>query len=277
MQQQTTLPQLTHQFHQFAGQVQQVTGHMQGTQLALKRRLYELEAVVDLQMQGRKTRGGKRPAFRSQFGEDCVIWELLDRQTTGFYIEVGAFDGKNFSGSYAFDAMGWNGLLIEAIPEKAELCRANRPDARVVHAAVGATHGGTVKFHVTADAWGGMLSFTDPNTEHGRAAKSSNTPITAVDVPMTTMNELLKDHTGPIDAAIIDVEGAELELLKGFDLKRFRPRVLIIEDNGNKAANPLGGYMQTQDYVSVGFLEVNRIYVHKDETEILERIGIRPK
>lgn len=274
--QQPNLPQLAHQFQQFVGQVQQITGHIQSNTLFLKKRLYELEAAAELQQQGKKAR--RRPEFRSQFGEDCVIWEILDRQTSGFYIEVGAFDGKHLSATWAFDAMGWNGLLVEGIPERAEQCKTNRPDARVVHAALGATAGGTTKFHVTSDAWGGMLSYTDPHSDHGRQAASSGTKITQVDVPRTTMNELLKDHPagGAIDAAVIDVEGAEIDLLKGFDLKRFRPRVLIIEDNQMKQSTPLTTYMQGEDYQPVGFLEMNRLYIHKDEKAIFERLGIRP-
>ena len=276
MQQQPTLQQVAHQFQRFAGEVQQTTSHLGTAVLTLKKRLYELEAVAELQAEGRKPRAGRRPTFRSQHGEDCALWEILDRQTKGFYIEVGAFDGKNFSVSYAFDAMGWDGLLIEAIPERAAQCKANRPDARVVHAAMGATAGGTVKFHVTADAWGGMLSFTDPHSDHGRQAATSGTKITAVDVPRTSMNEQLKDHTGPVDFAVIDVEGGEIELLKGFDLKRFKPRVLMLEDNEIKDNTPLMTYMRDQDYQLVGFIGFNRIYIHKSETGILERIGAKP-
>jgi FkbM family methyltransferase len=274
MQQQTTLPQLAHQFQRFAGEVQQATESLGGNLLALKKRLYELEAVMALQGEGRKQR--RRPEFRSQHGEDCVIWDLLDRQTGGFYIEVGAFDGRSFSVTYALDAMGWNGLLIEAIPQRAAECKANRPDARVVHAALGAEHGGTVKFHVTGDAWGGMLSYTDPHSDHGRAAAASGTTITAVDVPRTTLNELLKDHAGKaIDVAVIDVEGGEVELLKGFDLARFRPRVLLLEDNQMKQRTPLTAYMESQPYRSIGYIDNNRIYVHNDERAILERIGFK--
>lgn len=279
MQQQPTLPQIAHQFQRFAGEVQQTTAQMANSILALKKRLYELEAVQELASDNRRPRGGagRRPVFRSQAGEDCVIWELLDRQTRGFYVEVGAFDGKSFSVSYAFDAMGWDGLLIEAIPQRAEQCKANRPDARVVHAALGEHHGGTVKFHVTADAWGGMLSFLDPHSDHARQAAASGTQVTAVDVPKMSMNELLKDHTGPVDVAVIDVEGGEVEVLKGFNLKHFKPRVLLIEENEMKDGTPLLKYMQTQDYHLLGYIGNNRIYVHKEEREILDRIGFRPQ
>jgi len=274
MQQQPTLPQLTHQFQRFAGEVQQTTAHLAANLLAVKKRLCEQEAVTELMSQGRKPRRG-RPTFRSQHGEDCVIWEILDRQTQGFYVEAGAFDGRVFSVSSAFDAMGWSGLLVEGIPQRAEQCVANRPDARVVHAALGAEPGGTVTFHVTGDAWGGMLSYVDPHSDHGRQAAASGTQITPVEVPRMSLNELLKDHAGPIDFAVIDVEGGEVEVLKGFDLARFKPRVLLIEDNEKGDRTPVLNHMRTQDYHLVGFVDVNRIYIHKGEREVLQRIGVR--
>jgi FkbM family methyltransferase len=272
-QQQPTLPQLTHQFTRFAGEVQQTISVLATNVLTLKKRLYEMEAVQELAADNRKPR--RRPEFRSQHGEDCALWEVLDRQTRGFYIEAGAFDGKAFSVTNAFDAMGWSGLLVEGIPQRAQECKTNRPDARVVHAALGAEAGGTVKFHVTGDAWGGMLSYVDPNSDHGRQAAASGTAITQVDVPRTSLNELLKDHNGPIDVAVIDVEGGEVEVLKGFDLKRFKPRVMLLEDNNVRERTPLMNYMATQDYHLLGYIEMNRIYVHKDERDLLARLGFR--
>jgi hypothetical protein len=50
--------------------------------------------------------------FRSQCGEDALIWDAFNGQLDGFYIEVGAFNGYDFSVTYALDCIGWNGLLI---------------------------------------------------------------------------------------------------------------------------------------------------------------------
>ncbi|MBY0309205.1 MAG: FkbM family methyltransferase, partial [Phycisphaerales bacterium] len=266
-----------HQFSRFAGEVQQSMGGMAGQVLSLKKRLYEMEAVAALAIEGKRPRAGRRPEFRSQFGEDCALWEVLDRQTSGFYIEAGAFDGRSFAVTHAFDAMGWEGLLVEAIPAKAEECRTNRPDARVVQAALAHEHGGTVTFHVTGDAFGGMLSYLDPNSDHGRQAAAAGTPVTKVEVPRTSLNELLKDHTGPVDAAVIDVEGGEVEVLKGFDLGRFAPRVMLIEDNDLRPNSPLMQYMARQggDYHLLGNVAMNRIYLHKRESGLLAKLGLK--
>lgn len=198
--------------------------------------------------------------FRSQFGEDALIWMLCGRQLDGFFIEVGAFDGYNYSATYALECLGWTGLLVEAIPERADECRTRRPHSRVVHAALGDTHGGTTSFTVTDDDHGGMFSYTPDalREKHKTAARTRQ-----VTVPLTTMNELLREHRGEIDVAVIDVEGSELSLLTGFDLQAWRPKMLLIEDNV-RTDTALADYMAGLPYMQVAWLRVNRVYVRDD-------------
>jgi FkbM family methyltransferase len=225
-------------------------------------RLYSLEAADALRTASRAPR--RTIEFRSQFGEDTAIWDLCERRLTGFYIEVGAFDGYHFSATYALDCIGWNGLLIEAIPERYQECVKRRPDARVVHAALaGPGSFGDTQFTVTQDPLGGMLSYLKATPEHARRVE--NTSKRAVTVPLTTMNELLKDFPGEIDAAVIDVEGGEIALLQGFDLARHRPKVLLIEDNAPSAPNfALESMMSKAGYSLVTWVAVSRVYLRND-------------
>jgi len=236
----------------------------------LKRRISALEAQNRLMSAGRSARFPVE--FRSQFGEDALLWELFGGRLDGYFIEVGAFDGYDCSVSYAFEAMGWNGLLIEAIPERFEECRKRRPHSRIVHSALSCRGArGTATFTVTEDQFGGMLSYLDPASDHARAvsAKSRRT----VEVPLTTMNDVLGDHQGEIDFAVIDVEGSELLLLDGFDLEKYRPKVLLIEDNSRGKDPDLTSHMTRLPYTLMGILEVNRIYVRNDlEGEMKQRM-----
>lgn len=226
----------------------------------LKRNIYRLEAIEKL------AAAGRRPVypveFRSQYGEDALLWEMFDGQLDGFFIEVGAFDGYNYAVTYALECLGWKGLLIEAIPERAEQCAARRKNSRVVHSALSSKHGGEVTFSVTEDQFGGMLSYLDPSTSHAKGM--ANAKKRQVTVPLTTMNELLKDHQGEIDVAVIDVEGGEMSLLTGFDLHKHKPKVLIVEDNDRGSNHAIPNYMAMMPYVQIAWLEVNRVYVRAD-------------
>src|ERR1039458_5825174 len=57
----------------------------------------------------------------SQFGEDGIIEELCRRLgiKQGWFVEFGAWDGKNLSNTYNLVAhQGWQGVFIEGDPEK---------------------------------------------------------------------------------------------------------------------------------------------------------------
>lgn len=248
-----------------------------------RRRVAKMEAEMTL-----RDRGGtpRMPIdFRSQYGEDALIWSLFDGKTDGFFIEVGAFDGYHYSTSYGLEAAGWTGLLIEAIPERYEQCAARRPGARVVNAALGKRgSAGTATFTVVQDNYGGMLSYHTTDEEHLSDLRQGQFLKKSVTVPLTTMDALLDSHpkvSGPggevplrVDAASIDVEGGELNLLDGFDLARWKPTVLIVEDN-SKGQSPLGkdviACLTRAGYVRMGWLFVNGVFVRKDVPEVFDR------
>lgn len=240
--------------------------------ISMRRRIYSLECRERMRDAGIKPRIPLE--FRSQFGEDLLLFDVLGDKPDGLLIEVGAFDGRDLSVTYAMDAMGWNCLLIEAIPQRFEQCKVNRPHARVVHAALAEPGAASeVEFTVTEDHWGGMLSFLTASDQHKQAITSQNMKQTKVRVPCTTMDELLKDHQGEVAGASIDVEGGEVNLLKGFDLNKHRPRVLLIEDQGQKDPSPVGEYMKTQNYQFMGWLPHCRIYIRKDLQGLMQRMA----
>lgn len=239
--------------------------------LRTRQRVYALEAEAQLARDGKKPRFPVE--FRSQFGEDIFVWDALGGQKEGFFIEVGAFDGYHYAVTYALEAVGWHGLLVEAIPERAEQCKARRPNSRVVNAALSRKGSkGTTTFTVADDHFGGMLSYLGDETSHAQRMSTSGIPMKSVSVPLTTMDDLLADHRGEIDVAVIDVEGAEVDLLNGFDLEKHRPRMVLLEDNSRGREPALGNYMSKKDYAHVGWIEVNRVYVRADCLDIRDRL-----
>ncbi len=57
-------------------------------------------------------------------------------------------------------------------------------------------------------------------------------PQANIDVPVRALDDVLVEAGAPaqFEFLSIDVEGHELEVLSGFDLARWRPRLLLIED-----------------------------------------------
>lgn len=240
------------------------------TALRTQRKAYCAFAAERLRAEGRPAR--KLPEFRSQYGEDILLFELFEGQFEGFFIEAGAFNGVDFSATYVFEQLGWHGLLIEPIPQRCEECRVNRPHSRVVHAALGApTDPEHAMLEVTTDVYGGMLSFVNAGEDHHKRLAASELPKNSVTVPQSTLEKILGPDHERIDLAVLDVEANELRVLAGFDLTRHRPRVLVVEDGSLGRNEPLHAAIAKHPYALAGWGGENAIYIHKDEAPLWQR------
>lgn len=200
------------------------------------------------------------PRMPSQNGEDLALWDLFDRKREGFYVEVGAYDGVGFSNTYFFEAIGWTGVLVEAAPELYARCTASRPYSTAVHAACGAADG-TVPFTVVRGEQG-VATLSSMTPDRARIEREGGR-VEVVDVPLRRLDDILAAVTGPIDFVSIDVEGAEIDVLSGFDLERFRPRVLVIEDNSNGADTRVRDWLAERGYAPSFQLEQNVCYTQR--------------
>jgi FkbM family methyltransferase len=208
--------------------------------------------------------------FTSQYCEDAFVWDLLGRPTTGFFIEAGAFDGYRFSITYALEAMGWKGLLVEANPGPANQCAQRRQRSNVVNAALGRKDcEPTTTFWVVQDKYGGMLSYSKATPENLDGLREN--PKTLISVPQVSLDSLLASHHGEIDLLTLDLEGAELDALNGFDINKYRPRIMMLEDNSLGQNRSIYAAMQPYPYVPIGRFALSAIFVRNDQTDVMER------
>lgn len=200
--------------------------------------------------------------YYSQSGEDAIVWSLYPEDApTGWVIEVGALDGVRFSNSYGFERCGWPSLCVEAHPDFFPLLKRNRPNSVCVHAAVSDHDDDAGMFFGNAR---GSLSTLKP--ELGPVFEKSFgawfTGFEQYPVPIRTLNTILAENppSGPIAMVSIDVEGSELDVLRGFDLPRYRPHVLIIEAFLPGEAQQLAQYLAPFGYQAARKLGNNLIF-----------------
>ena len=158
---------------------------------------------------------------------------FLGSRTSGLFVEVGAFDGISYSNTWGLAEQGWEGLMVEPIPDLAAKCRhnhRNHPRVHVVETAIGDHQG------VASLVLAGALT----TANHDQAAEyrrmdffRASVPATdtLIDVPMTTLDSLLEDREVPaeFDLLVVDVEGYEGAVFAGFSLARWSPKMLIVE------------------------------------------------
>jgi len=190
--------------------------------------------------------------YYSQNGEDYILWKLFDFKKTGFFIDVGAFDGMHLSNTLSFEHQGWNGICVEANKKYFKFCNERRKNSICLNfACIDNPQQKTVQFYSEEL---GLLSSTIHSKAHEKDIKNRYNKrglkfegIKKTRVNATTINNILKEYKSEISNGIdfisIDVEGNELLVLRGFDIQKYSPRVILIEANNDEAYRELNNYI----------------------------------
>lgn len=156
--------------------------------------------------------------------EDRLKAEFFAPVHKGFFVQVGANDPQRGSQSWQFEQAGWTGVLVEPQPDLAERLRTVRRAHVVAAACSSPANAGTAM----------TLHLSGPHSSLKRElAVTGVVARAAIAVPVRTLDDILEEAKAPapIDFVSIDVEGHEVEVLSGFDLARWRPRLVLIEDH----------------------------------------------
>lgn len=195
--------------------------------------------------------------------------------STGAFVEIGAHDGIFVSNSFGLAKRGWKGWLVEPHPDFAERCRRNLkqfPQCTVVETAVGSPGVASVELHVA-----GPLTTANPEllTEYRSTPWAADeVSETVLKVPCETLDALLNRLAidREFEVLIVDVEGFESQVFSGFDLKAWRPKMLIVEladthpdlVSTAKSDAELSRAIQQRGYQIVFKDAVNTVFVAED-------------
>jgi hypothetical protein len=151
-------------------------------------------------------------------------------------LESGALDGVRYSVSNFFvKALGWRAIHVEASPPSFAKLRVNRPEALNIHTALCAQD---APLHFVSDAEAGskapVSGFWEFMSDNLKNAYWPTTNVNALPlVPCRPLGPLLSMlGVTHIDLWVLDVEGAELEVLKTFDFSAVTVDVVCIEQDG---------------------------------------------
>ncbi len=205
--------------------------------------------------------------YYSQHGEDQALWDFFRGQSNGVCVEVGGFDGETFSNTLTFEENGWRAIIIEPMPHFAAKIQARRPGATLFACAAGAAPG---EANLVIAHGAEALSTTTAKSDHLDRIRKLGSRMEEVTVPVRTLDTMLAEAGAEkIDFVTIDVEGGELAVLQGFNLVRWQPRIVILENNDSKHCGVLQDVMLQRGYHYFLNTSCNEWYLPASETAIV--------
>lgn len=161
-----------------------------------------------------------------------LILYILDCKKSGLFVEIGAMDGVTFSNTFYLEKnFEWNGLLVE--PSKS--CKAllyKKRNCAIDTRAVWSKSGYKLRFaEVSSVGLSGIKESFRRNTPSGFKTKREILGMKEYNVKTVSLNDLLSEYEigTNFDLLSIDTEGSEFEIIQGFNLEKFKPKIIIIE------------------------------------------------
>lgn len=194
--------------------------------------------------------------MHSQKDEESWILRSVANIPNGRFVDVGAYDGVNYSNTMALVERGWSGIMIEpglqAFIKLLENHGANEK-VTLIHAAIGVFKSGLQPF------WNCPTTFstTEPSNRdkfiHEGFSPQFYTPV-------INMSWIFEMFPGPIDVLSIDTEGTSVDLFKQFTATGYaRPRCICVEHDG-----------RTDEVLGHAVMYGYRVIMQNEENYVLE-------
>lgn len=202
----------------------------------------------------------------SQDGQPSVIDHELSSKRSGFFVEVGGLDGEGFSNTLFFEKnRDWDGLLIEANPYTYRQMLKKDRRCYMAHHCISADVT-AMTFKVAGAITSAIETMSKNHAErinrdipvygHGITWEGSGSLVTT---QCTTLNALMgrigRTH---IDFFSLDVEGAELHVLKSIDFRTLTFDLILIEIQENR--EKIKSFMESQGFKRVRELPNDDLY-----------------
>jgi len=190
----------------------------------------------------------RQQGFQSQFGQDYFIaTEFFPDRHGGVFMDIGCNQPVYLNNTYYFEKhAGWSGLAFDPIARHGADWETGR-SARFIPLALGARDDKREFVEIeNREGWANMMSaFADK-----ARPEDLRMGYKTYEVTVRRASDVFDEHgIGGVDLASIDVEGAELDVLAGLDLRRHGPQVLLVENTkGLTGDDTLREYLRDRGY-----------------------------
>ena len=161
----------------------------------------------------------------SMDGEDLIISDYFSNRKKGFYIDVGCYHPLHRNNTFLLYKKGWHGINIDIHSFSIDLFNHLRPKDLNYNFAV-SNNNQILNMYFQKEL--SQLS----TIEYDQAKKVFQGPIKQKKIQAFTLDKILNMSNieiNKIDFLDIDVEGADLKVLKGLSFERFKPELICVE------------------------------------------------
>lgn len=230
-----------------------VLGNIQKKNEYLKKRIRNLESfqesIINQMKYTIETLGNIK--FHAQIEQDLLVYLYFKGKRDGFYIDIGANDGSTISNTMVFEKIGWGGVCVEPLPDTFKELRKNR-SCDCFNVAISDTNNDSVEFLKAVGAET-LSCLSDQVTQgHKNKVQQFNGKFEKIQVKTLTFDSLMNNYPGKynVDFLSIDVEGAELLILKSINFSKYKFGFITVEYSveTKEYIKKLTDYMAEQGY-----------------------------
>ena len=189
---------------------------------------------------------------QSYLGEDIMLWRYFKERNirNGFFIDIGAYHPKFFNNTWRLrKKLGFTGINIEPT-DRIKLFRKYRKNDTNLRCLVGEDNQRLATLHYVSSE--PAVSGKDQNKMVSRANET-------LLIPQRTLSTIIKAcNVKKIDLLDIDIEGTEMEVLRGYDWS-VMPRLILIEDDKDKN-DEIHPFLQKKGYKVIASTFNNSLY-----------------
>ena len=185
------------------------------------------------------------PDRASSHEEEYFVRDFFRDRRDGVFLDVGAGDYREGSNTYFLERqLGWSGIAVDALAQFGADYARFRPHTKFFALFVSDVSGAKARLSVGTN--------TELSSGDARFTRAYSPIAGTTNVPTVTLNQLLDDHgIRHLDFVSMDIELSEPKALAGFDIERFRPALLVVEDHP-EVRQAILDYFQAHQYVAVG-------------------------
>lgn len=187
--------------------------------------------------------------------------------TNKAFVDVGANDGVTGSMTFSLEQDGWRGILVEPNPILVELLKSKRQSTIVNCAVSSAENALEFNFVSGPDNLHGLSRF-NYSEEFAELVKKNQGTIEKKMVECQKLENILFKNNVQTDFSFlkVDVEGHELEVFKSLNLEKFKPILIVAEDNTKDLDKRVRQYLKQFNYNVVARIGTNNFFVKDENT-----------